>query len=182
MIILTKQAAEKIDKLLESLLNFKRSYPNTNTAIDDFILSESNNYKQSDKDELKKLLYLIMVEQRKTWIPEVIRGTTNFVVIDNGEPIKDLLSAGGFTAIWKERDEERIVSRNRYRWTNFLVILGILVTYGVSECSGLLKDRHQVQQEKLSKDSCKVLQVDLTKKDEPKISSKDTPKVFKQKR
>lgn len=178
MVILTKESAAKIDKLLPELIKLRNGW-NSPVPIEHLINLETNTYTASDIPELKKLLYLIMVEQRKTSIPEIIRGTNNFIVLEFGQPMEDLISAGGFTAIWEERDKERRLSRIRYNWTNFLVIVGILVTYGVSECSGLSKLQHQNQPKMILQSTAQLSHNDSTKKDTPKISLPVKPTTSK---
>ena len=132
MLTLTEKTAEEIDILLKELLSEKpnpyHSYIDLNNLI-------TNNpiYKNAKVEYLKGLLYLTMVLQNKESLPIMIRGAKKPVLMDDGEPIRDFLDSGGFKKFWILRESDRKIKRNRYRWTNCLVILGILVTIGVSQ-------------------------------------------------
>ncbi|MEI8129452.1 MAG: hypothetical protein WCG95_07540 [bacterium] len=131
MLKLTEETAAEIDILLKELLDEK---PNPYHGYIDLTNLKTNNiiYKNVTVEHLKGLLYLTMVEQEKESLPIMIRGAKKPVLMDNGEPIRDFLDSGGFKKIWINREHERKLSRNRYWWTNGLVILGVLVTIGVS--------------------------------------------------
>jgi len=131
MLRLTEKTAAEIDILLKELLKEKAN-PYHGYIDLDILIQNNPIYKGADVEYLKSLLYLTMVEQKKENLPIMIRGAKKPCLMDNGEPIRDFLDSGGFKTVWNIREGERKVSRNRYWWTNGLVILGIIVTIGVS--------------------------------------------------
>jgi len=128
---LTKKTAAEIDDLLLSLLN-EKAIPYFNQIDLNTLIQNKSEYKNYSIEYLKGLLYLTMIEQEKERLPIMIRGARNPTLVDSGEPIRDFLDVGGFKKIWENREKERKLSRNRYWWTNFLVILSILVTIALS--------------------------------------------------
>ena len=128
---LTEKTAAEIDDLLLSLLGEKANPYLGSIDLNNLIQNKAE-YRNYNIEYLKGLLYLTMVEQEKERLPIMIKGARMPVLMDNGEPIKDFLDVGGFKKIWKNREKERKLSRNRYLWTNGLVILGIIVTIVVS--------------------------------------------------
>lgn len=131
MLRLTQKTAAEIDILLKELLKEKANP--YHGYIDLNILIQNNPiYKGADVEYLKSLLYLTMVEQKKENLPIMIRGAKKPCLMDSGEPIRDFLDSGGFKTVWDIKESERRLSRNRYWWTNGLVIVGIIVTIWVS--------------------------------------------------
>jgi len=128
---LTEKTAAEIDDLLLSLLGETAILYLGSIDLNNLIQNKAE-YRNYNIEYLKGLLYLTMVEQEKERLPIMIKGTRMPVLMDNGEPIKDFLDVGGFKKIWENREKERKLSRNRYWWTNGLVILGIIVTIVIS--------------------------------------------------
>lgn len=127
MLELTKNTAAEIDELLYQLLDEKANPYHGNIDLNQLIQNNSK-YRNSNIEYLKGLLYLTMIEQEKESLPIMVRGARQPTLMDNGDPIRDFLDVGGFKRVWQNREKERKLSRNRYWWTNGLVILGIVVT------------------------------------------------------
>lgn len=169
---LNKITAVQCDELLSELINLTTgSY---DIKLLNFI-AISKKYNNVSVAEIKKLLHLIMVEQQREFIPQLLKGTDVITIMDGGLPIKDFLLGGGFTQIEIERRQKDSSESYKF-WGNTLLVAITLIFTIYQTCGEKTKDRVQTQPEKQQQVMPKSELKDSTKRGDSKSYPKK--KVF----